>query len=110
MPSIATEVLNSDVAEADRTASVQQPELGNIERHGLVTKRGEAAAPDQRAGKYLTFILGREEFAIRVLKVREIMGIQRNGGAADTGVCQGSDQPPGQNHTGGGPALEVLHA
>lgn len=31
---------------------------------------------DHRAGKYLTFILGREEFAIRVLKVREIMGIQ----------------------------------
>jgi purine-binding chemotaxis protein CheW len=35
-----------------------------------------AVAADQRAGKYLTFILGREEFAIRVLKVREIMGIQ----------------------------------
>jgi len=34
-----------------------------------------AVATDQRAGKYLTFILGREEFAIRVLKVREIMGI-----------------------------------
>jgi purine-binding chemotaxis protein CheW len=31
---------------------------------------------DQRAGKYLTFLLGREEFAIRVLKVREIIGIQ----------------------------------
>jgi purine-binding chemotaxis protein CheW len=35
-----------------------------------------AAATDSRAGKYLTFLLGREEFAIRVLKVREIMGIQ----------------------------------
>ena len=35
-----------------------------------------AAAAEGRAGKYLTFILGREEFAIRVLKVREIMGIQ----------------------------------
>jgi purine-binding chemotaxis protein CheW len=35
-----------------------------------------AVVTDQRAGKYLTFILGREEFAIRVLKVREIMGIQ----------------------------------
>ena len=35
-----------------------------------------AVAADRRAGKYLTFILGREEFAIRVLKVREIMGIQ----------------------------------
>jgi len=31
---------------------------------------------DQRTGKYLTFLLGHEEFAIQVLKVREIMGIQ----------------------------------
>ena len=31
---------------------------------------------DARAGKYLTFQLGNEEFGIRVLKVREIMGVQ----------------------------------
>ncbi len=31
---------------------------------------------DERAGKYLVFALGREEFGIRVLNVREIMGIQ----------------------------------
>jgi purine-binding chemotaxis protein CheW len=31
---------------------------------------------DERAGKYLTFHLIQEEFGIRVLKVREIMGIQ----------------------------------
>jgi purine-binding chemotaxis protein CheW len=31
---------------------------------------------DQRSGKYLVFYLGREEFGIRVIKVREIMGIQ----------------------------------
>jgi purine-binding chemotaxis protein CheW len=31
---------------------------------------------DPRAGKYLTFTLGREEFAIQVLRVREIMGVQ----------------------------------
>jgi purine-binding chemotaxis protein CheW len=31
---------------------------------------------DQRAGKYLTFRLGNEEFAIQVLRVREIMGVQ----------------------------------
>lgn len=31
---------------------------------------------DDRAGKYLVFQLGREEFGIRVMKVREIMGIQ----------------------------------
>lgn len=31
---------------------------------------------DARAGKYLVFEIGREEFGIQVLKVREIMGIQ----------------------------------
>jgi purine-binding chemotaxis protein CheW len=31
---------------------------------------------DDRGGKYLVFELGREEFGIGVLKVREIMGIQ----------------------------------
>jgi purine-binding chemotaxis protein CheW len=31
---------------------------------------------DERGGKYLVFELGKEEFGIRVLKVREIMGIQ----------------------------------
>jgi len=31
---------------------------------------------DARAGKYLTFGLGKEEFAIRVMSVREIMGVQ----------------------------------
>jgi purine-binding chemotaxis protein CheW len=35
-----------------------------------------AAKTDQRAGKYLTFDLGKEEFAIQVLRVREIMGVQ----------------------------------
>src|SRR3954454_14952063 len=35
-----------------------------------------AAQVDARAGKYLTFHLGSEEFGVRVLKVREIMGIQ----------------------------------
>ena len=34
------------------------------------------AAVDARAGKYLVFQIGREEFGIPVLKVREIMGIQ----------------------------------
>src|SRR4051794_7384370 len=31
---------------------------------------------DRRAGKYLTFRLGKEEFGIEVLRVREIMGVQ----------------------------------
>jgi purine-binding chemotaxis protein CheW len=35
-----------------------------------------AAQGDARAGKYLTFQLANEEFGIKVLKVREIMGIQ----------------------------------
>jgi purine-binding chemotaxis protein CheW len=33
-------------------------------------------ATDRRAGKYLTFKLGKEEFGIEVLRVREIMGVQ----------------------------------
>jgi purine-binding chemotaxis protein CheW len=35
-----------------------------------------AGPADARAGKYLTFQLGTEEFGVRVLKVREIMGVQ----------------------------------
>ena len=35
-----------------------------------------AAQVDARAGKYLTFHLGNEEFGVRVLMVREIMGLQ----------------------------------
>jgi len=34
------------------------------------------ASVDPRSGKYLTFRLSREEFAIQVLRVREIMGMQ----------------------------------
>ena len=40
-----------------------------------VTEPG-AAAVDARAGKYLTFQLANEEFGVRALKVREIMGLQ----------------------------------
>ena len=36
----------------------------------------ETARTDPRAGKYLTFQLGKEEFAVQVLHVREIMGVQ----------------------------------
>jgi purine-binding chemotaxis protein CheW len=42
----------------------------------LATKEtAPAAAGEVRAGKYLTFQLANEEFGIRVLKVREIMGL-----------------------------------
>ena len=39
-------------------------------------KTATQAAVDERAGKYLTFRLGPEEFGVRVDKVREIMGVQ----------------------------------
>ena len=41
-----------------------------------VIEREPALHSDGRGGKYLVFQLGREEFGIRVLNVREIMGIQ----------------------------------
>jgi purine-binding chemotaxis protein CheW len=48
------------------------------------------ATTDARPGKYLVFQLGREEFGIRVLKVREIMGIQEITGVPQTpGHVQG---------------------
>ena len=40
------------------------------------TESSNMSARNERAGKYLTFHLGTEEFGIQVLKVREIMGIQ----------------------------------
>lgn len=39
-------------------------------------EQGLAGKTDDRAGKYLVFQLGPEEFGIRVMKVREIMGVQ----------------------------------
>jgi purine-binding chemotaxis protein CheW len=47
------------------SSSVATPEKGT-----------QAARNDSRAGKYLTFELGQEEFGIQVLQVREIMGVQ----------------------------------
>src|SRR5438445_2697876 len=41
-----------------------------------LTEANAPAQADSHAGKYLTFQLANEEFGIRVLKVREIMGIQ----------------------------------
>jgi purine-binding chemotaxis protein CheW len=54
------------------------PKQEGNERNTSAAEKKEtgSSAADQRVGKYLTFLLGREEFAIRVLKVREIMGIQ----------------------------------
>lgn len=41
----------------------------------LTNNEPTSAQTDARAGKYLTFQLANEEFGIRVLKVREIMGL-----------------------------------
>jgi len=37
--------------------------------------RSGAASTDQRAGKYLTFVLANEEYGLEILKVREIIGM-----------------------------------
>ena len=42
----------------------------------LSVEAGAVAHSNERAGKYLTFHLGTEEFGVQVLKVREIMGLQ----------------------------------
>jgi purine-binding chemotaxis protein CheW len=42
----------------------------------MTMNEAAASQADVRAGKYLTFQLSNEEFGIRVLKVREIMGLQ----------------------------------
>jgi purine-binding chemotaxis protein CheW len=45
----------------------------------LTLEKPSAPAPppaDSRAGKYLTFSLGKEEFGIHVMRVKEIMGVQ----------------------------------
>jgi purine-binding chemotaxis protein CheW len=47
----------------------------------------QAVKTDPRAGKYLTFELGPEEFGIQVLKVREIMGVQDLTAAPQTPPC-----------------------
>jgi purine-binding chemotaxis protein CheW len=41
-----------------------------------LTENASPTQADARAGKYLTFQLANEEFGIKVLKVREIMGLQ----------------------------------
>jgi purine-binding chemotaxis protein CheW len=46
-----------------------------------------AVKTDARAGKYLTFGLGKEEFAIQVMRVREIMGVQEITAVPQTPEC-----------------------
>lgn len=42
----------------------------------MAQARTHVTQDDARAGKYLAFQLGKESYAIRVLKVREIIGVQ----------------------------------
>jgi purine-binding chemotaxis protein CheW len=77
MPTATIERTEHDAHSARGTAltrNEEDPQLFAPERGEQAGKNGVGA--DQRTGKYLTFLLGREEFAIQVLKVREIMGIQ----------------------------------
>src|SRR4051812_18929624 len=73
-------VIESPQSPADKTGGSPQDGQRNegTPMAAAVTAKPEsrAGAADHRVGKYLTFMLGREEFAIRVLKVREIMRIQ----------------------------------
>src|ERR1700753_3080378 len=58
--------------------SEPEPQTGEQRPMPPTATMNDPAAPraDMRAGKYLTFQLANEEFGIRVLKVREIMGVQ----------------------------------
>lgn len=47
-----------------------------MESSTLTSNEASALKTDPRAGKYLVFHLGEEEFGIHVQKVREIMGVQ----------------------------------
>ena len=50
-------------------------------------EKQEAPVLNSRAGKFLTFCLGKEEFAVRVMNVREIIGIQDITTVPQTPVC-----------------------
>jgi chemotaxis signal transduction protein len=78
MPSAVMVKPEPGAAAAGGSPQKQQQGSERMQTPSEIRERAEtsASAADKRVGKYLTFLLGREEFAIRVLKVREIMGIQ----------------------------------
>ena len=76
---MSTVIVDELEAGCDRPSSPHAAKLFGEPRQspGSADKReARATGTDPLTGKYLTFLLGREEFAIQVLKVREIMGIQ----------------------------------
>ncbi|HEV2134604.1 MAG TPA: chemotaxis protein CheW [Terracidiphilus sp.] len=77
---MASAVLETSRTYTDQQSGVSRPHGSEARQAAAESAAGgpvsRAGAVDHRTGKYLTFLLGREEFAIQVLKVREIMGIQ----------------------------------
>jgi purine-binding chemotaxis protein CheW len=76
-----------ETSAAAPATSVQSENPGGRKMPIAGEGRPGAAAADPRFGKYLTFLLGREEFAIRVLKVTEIIGIQDITAVPQTPPC-----------------------
>ena len=57
--------------------------------------QASASSADRRGGKYLIFSLADEEFGVKVLKIKEIMGMQEITAVPNTApVCKGRDQSP----------------
>ena len=75
MPSAVMETSQSGKAAAEASMQQTGESKQSVPEHAKEKTDSGTAAGDRRTGKYLTFVLGREEFAIQVLKVREIMGI-----------------------------------
>jgi purine-binding chemotaxis protein CheW len=75
---MATATMEEMASAEVRTSPPKQGYESAKSVHGQSGERvdSKTQVADRRMGKYLTFLLGREEFAIQVLKVREIMGIQ----------------------------------
>jgi purine-binding chemotaxis protein CheW len=73
---IASVTADKDPRYAEATAGEEGFGRSSMDSTVLERKQAAAIRSDDRGGKYLVFELGREEFGIRVLKVREIMGIQ----------------------------------
>ena len=67
---------------------------------------------DERQGKYLTFVLDKEEYGIGILKVREIIGILpiTSGAAKPPPFVKGVINLRGKGDSGGRPSFEVWYA
>ena len=73
---MAVAVLDEMQTGAEIARSNAPKKMSESTQSARGTQETRASSIDRRSGKYLAFLLGREEFAIQVLKVREIMGIQ----------------------------------